>query len=67
MSLKHLNALNLSYNSIKSIRALENLKMPLIKNIYLQNNLYIRTLQKNIDILNNIRLSSNNHYIYIMQ
>ena len=63
MSLKHLNNLNISHNYIKDIRPLEYLELPMIKSIILNNNLYIITQQKNIDIINNIREKSRNiHY-----
>ena len=68
MDLKHLNTLNLSQNYIKNIRPLENIDIPIIKSIIINNNLFVRTQQKNLDIFNNIREKyHNNHYFYLIQ
>ena len=68
MYLKHLNTLNLSQNYIKNIRSLENIDIPIIKSIIINNNLFVSTQQKNVDLFDNIREKyHNNHYFYIIQ
>ena len=65
--LKYLNTLNISYNCIQNIRPLENLYIPRIKYIFLENNLYVRCLQKNVDIINNLSRLNNHHFLYVIQ
>ena len=67
MPLNLLNSLNLSNNLIKNVKALENLNAPKIRSLIINNNLLARTLQKNIDIFNNLRDKFHFPYFYIIQ
>ncbi len=54
MRFNFLKIMDLSSNFIKNIRPLENLDMPMIKTILLNENLIDKNLQKNDDIVRNL-------------
>ena len=55
MPIEYLYYIDLSNNKIRSIRTLENLHFPILKVLKVSQNLIDFNLQKNIDILNNLR------------
>ena len=55
MPIEYLYYIDLSNNKIRSMRTLENLHFPILKVLKVSQNLIDFNLQKNIDILNNLR------------
>ena len=66
MPLENLNILDLSFNCIEDINPLEILKIPQIRRLEINDNLINKELQKNIDILNNMKKRHQNNPLFML-